>query len=205
MGSALGTTGLSVLATLAFVAAAILSIIADDRLRNIDGFDNNDNLQAAHSNLVVGIILGWVAAGLVFILVLGYLLTSFKLLQNEWLHFIVWALGVAAAIIAIIYLGFAMRKIDNTPNDDGTQGFLLWAMILTGVGLVLLVILGMWRLTHYGTVYPTKAETGANGDMNGNGGTSVLVAGNGAPTAATSQNHPLQQIPAEQPVSTSDF
>jgi hypothetical protein len=159
MGSALGTTGLSVLATLAFVAAAILVIVADDKLRNITGYDGNSTLEAAHSNLVVAIILAWVAAAAAFILVLGYILTTSKILNNEWLHAILVILAVAAGIISIIYMGIAMRKINDFPGDDNSaKGFLLWSMIISGVGVIISVVLAMWRLTHHGTV-PEKKPT----------------------------------------------
>lgn len=151
MGNALGVTGLSVLSTIAFVVAAILSIVADNKLKGLPSYNANSTFQAAHNNLTVAIIFGWVAAGITFILMLGYLLTSLQVLQTEWLHLVLWILAVASSVIAFIYLGLAMRKVDNTPNDNGTQSYILWSMILTGIGLVILVFMGLWRMTHHAT------------------------------------------------------
>lgn len=151
MGSAIGTTGLSVLATAAFIVAAILSIIASDRLRSIAGYNTNDTFKAANNDLTIAMVLAWIAAGISFLMMIGYIFTSFELLQNETLHFILWILALAAAIISFIYLGFASRKVDNTENDNGVQGYLLWAMIILGLGLAILLLTGLWRITHHVT------------------------------------------------------
>lgn len=151
MGNALGVSGLSVLASIAFVVAAILTIVAMDRLKSIAGYNSNDNLKEANNHLTVAMILGWIAAGLAFILMLGYLLTSLSILNNEWLHFILWLLGMAAAVITIIYLGLALRKVPGDQDDQSTREFILWSMILTGVGLVIFTFLGLWRMTHHAT------------------------------------------------------
>ncbi len=151
MGSVLGTAGLSIVATLAFVVAAILIMVADSRLKSISGYNNNDDLKKGHSDLITGYILAWIAAGISFILMLGYLFKSFHKWLPEWLHMILLVLALVLAIIALVYMGLGMRKIDNTPNDNGTQGYVLWGMILTGVGLVILILLAMWRITHWGS------------------------------------------------------
>jgi len=156
MGSLIGTTGLSVLATVAFVIGTILAMVADSRLRGLTGYNTNTTFQSAHNYIVIGVILGWVAAGIAFILLLGYLVNALAFLESEWVHMILWILAMAAAIISIIYLGLAMRKIDNTPNDNNTQGYLLWAMIVMGIGLVILTFLGVWRITHHATKTITK-------------------------------------------------
>lgn len=181
MGSVLGTAGLSVVATVAFVVTAILSMIADSRLRGIDGYDNDDDLQSAHNDLLIGYILAWVAAGISLFLMLGYIFKSFASWLPEWIHMILLVLAITASIISIIFLGLAMRTIDNNPNDDNTHGYLLWGMILCGIGLVFLVILGMWRITHWGTEMPKEEDETMNGNGAGNGyqqpGTTVVVGG----------------------------
>jgi uncharacterized membrane protein len=151
MGSALGTTGLSVLATLAFIAAAILSIVASDRLRSLTGYNSNDTFKAANNNLTLAMILAWVAAGVSLILFLGYVLHSLEVLQTEWLHSVLIVLGIVSGFLALIFLGVAMRKVDNTPNDNGMQNYILWAMIMAGIGVVVLVFMGLWRITHHAT------------------------------------------------------
>jgi uncharacterized membrane protein len=156
MGSPVGTIGLSLLATGAFVAAAILSIIAADRLKSITGYNTNETFKAANTNLAVAITTGIIAAVLAAILLIGYIAHSVNILQTEWLHLILFVLGIASAIVSFIYLGMAMRKVDNTKNDNGTQTYLLWSMILTGGGLVLLVFMGMWRITHHATKTDTS-------------------------------------------------
>lgn len=163
MGSPVGTIGLSLLATGAFVAAVILSIIAADRLKSITGYNTNETFKAANTNLAVAITTGIIAAVLAAILLLGYIAHSVNILQTEWLHLILFVLGIASAIVSFIYLGMAMRKVDNTKNDNGTQTYLLWSMILTGGGLVLLVFMGMWRITHHATKTDTS-KTGVKQD-----------------------------------------
>lgn len=207
MGSVLGTAGLSVVATAAFVVAAILTMIADSRLRGIDSYDTDEDLQDAHSDLLIGYILAWVAAGITFFLMLGYIFKSFASWLPEWIHMILLVLAIIAAIIALIFMGLGMRKIDNTPNDDSTHGYLLWSMILTGVGLVFLVILGMWRITHWGTEISPEEDETMNGDGTGTGaydpygyqqqGTTVVVGGGGMPPAA--RPPPPSQVPRRPP------
>lgn len=164
MGNALGVSGLSVLASIAFVVAAILTIVAMDRLKSIAGYSTNDSLQDANNHLTVAMILGWIAAGLAFILMLGYLLTNLKILNNEWLHFILWLLGMAAAVITIIYLGLALRKVPSDQDDQSTREFILWSMILTGVGLVIFTFLGLWRMTHHATKPEKKKASDTSND-----------------------------------------
>ena len=159
MGSALGTTGLSVVAALSFVVAAILSIIGADRLKKINGYNSNSDLKGANSNLTWGSVAGWIAAVAALILMLGYLLVHVEILQNETVHLIGWMAAFAAAIIAIVFIGLALRKIDETVgSDQEVQGYLIWAMILTGLGLGILVMMGLWRIMHHVTICPRMDE-----------------------------------------------
>lgn len=151
MGNVFGTAGLSAIATIAFVVAAILTMIADSKLRGLSAYNTDDKLQAAHNDMLVGYICAWIATGITLLLMIGYIFKGFAAWLPEWVHMILLILAITASILALIFMGLAMRNVDNTPNDSGTQGYLLWGMILTGLGLVLLVFLGMWRITHWGS------------------------------------------------------
>lgn len=160
MGNTIVTSILALVGSLAFVAAAILSIVAYQRVGNAPGIDTNETLQAARGNLLTGMILGWISAGLALFLSIGYIFTSFNIIKNEWLHFTLWALSVVMGILAIIFIGMAMRKIDNFPNADNAHAFVLWSMILLGVGIVIITILGLIRITKQGKPKTEmKAET----------------------------------------------
>ena len=161
MGHAIGTSGLVGIATVALVVMAILIIVADDRLRNVSTFDTNNDLKAAHNSLVSAQILTWISAGLALLLVFGYFILHWKLLEGEWVHLILW-LGIFGTLIAaIILLSIALGDIDRSNvTDDNDAGGFTWAALGIGIGaFVFLLISGGWRIGYKMTTQKPKTGT----------------------------------------------
>jgi len=158
MGSALGSSGLAILATIAIIGAGILTIMADNKVKGIPGYDGNDNLNLAHKDLGYAQIFIWVSAVFSFILTLGYIFVHTEWLQSEWLHLIIFILAAGTLVIGISYLGIALNRINNVEGDNGGNEFIWAAIITAGIGLLVLLVKGIWRLTHKRVVEPKEKE-----------------------------------------------
>ena len=162
MGSALSAASLVGISTVALVVMAIFIIIAQDRLRNISGFNTDQDLQQAHDKLVIAQILAWIAAALALILVFGYFVIHAGWTKNEWLHLILW-LGIFGTLIASgILLSIALGDISRSTaaNNAGADGW-TWAALGVGIGaFVLLLISGGWRIYHKSVEEPSDEEGG---------------------------------------------
>lgn len=154
-----GTTGLSIITLAAFVVAAILAILADNKIKGIPTYNSDTNLQNAHNNLTVAIILAFVAVGLALILMLRYIAHAFKFLDNSAWYTILWILTMAAALISIIYMGLALRKINSITNDNNAYGYLLWALIIGAIGIVVLAFSELWVVTHHANKTTKTSQT----------------------------------------------
>lgn len=148
MGSSLGSSGLAVVSTLTLAASAILLIVADDRLRKISGYDSNSNLQSAHSDLITAQIFAWIATVFSLILTLGYVLHHNEFLDSEWLHLALWILAILALVGMFVFAGLALNKYNNVSDDMGAQSWTWAAIIVSGVGAAILILMGSWRLYH---------------------------------------------------------
>ncbi len=150
MGFSLATSAWVAIATVVLIVMAILIIVAGDRVRNISGFDSNDNLKSANNRLVTAQILAWIAVGLGLLLTIGYLFLHGGFINTEWIHLILWILLFAAIIVSGIFLAIAISDIDNANVSDnkGSVGY-IWGALGAGAGaLVLLIISGGWRIVH---------------------------------------------------------
>lgn len=150
MGSALGTTGLTIFATLLIVVAAILIILADSKVKEITGYPEVDNINLAHKDLIYGQIFAWIAAALTFVLAIAYGL-SIKFLLSPWPYLIIVLLIIGTLTASIIYVAMALNRINNLQDDKGASGYIYGIIILSGAALLILVISLIWGWTHTST------------------------------------------------------
>ena len=150
MGSALGTTGLTIFVTIVIAVAAILIIVSDSKVREISGYPEVDNINMAHKDLGYAQIFAWIGAGLALVLAIGYGL-SIKFLLSPWPHLILVLLIIATLICSIIYLGLALNKINNLNDDKGASGYIIWAIILESAALLMLIIALILGWSHTST------------------------------------------------------
>ena len=149
MGHSISTAAVVGFATVLLIIMAILILVADDRTKNITGYSGNNDLKAAHDKLIWAQVLAWIAAGLAFLLLLGYLALHF-LETSEWIHLILWILLFAVLIVSLIFLGMALSDIDKAKvsDDKGAAGYGWGAIILGGISFIILLVSGGWRIAH---------------------------------------------------------
>lgn len=148
MGSALGTSGLAFVAAIIIAVVAILLIFIDSDVRSIPGYENNDSLKIAHTDLIYAQIFAWIATAFTLLLALGYLLTNAEWLQNEWVHLIAILVATGTMIASIIYMAFAVKRVHPADNDQGSEGLLWTSMIMTTIAIIIIVVMAIWRLYH---------------------------------------------------------
>ncbi len=153
MGHSIGTSGMVAFSTILLVIAAILIIVAIDRLQKIPGYSTNTNLKNARNKLMIAQILTWIAAGVALILTLGYLAHHGGWLQTEWIHLILWLAVFGLVIAAGIYIGIAISDLDkanisNISNNQSANSYVWGALIVLVISFIVLIVSGGWRAYH---------------------------------------------------------
>jgi hypothetical protein len=158
MGTALSTAGLVTIGTVLLIIMAVLIWLADDRLRNATNFASDQNFQWAIQKIVPAQILAWISAGLGLLLVIGYFILHSGLIDNEWVHLILW-IGIFGTLIASgILVAIALGDIDRSTSDDNGASGYLWGAVGVGIAaFVILLISGGWRIATI-TTQPKKKK-----------------------------------------------
>lgn len=152
-------TGFALIATLlATVIGAILITVAHNNLNKIT--PQNTTADSAKNLSLWALILGYIAAGLLLILAFIYFTheEGNPLFGSEWPHTVIFILiagGIIASGILAILAGNDAKDAAASTDDDT---LLYWGAGLMGLALLLIIVTGIWRAWHVGTVTEVKAK-----------------------------------------------
>ena len=143
-------TGFALVGTFLVVAvAALLLTIAHVRLNDITSNVTDDKLESAKSLAIWSYVLAWIAAGLLLLLSFFYF-THGSIFESEWPHLIFFILIVgliiASGILALLAAS-DIKESDITDNESA-DAYLYWGAGLLGVGILVILITGIWRVYH---------------------------------------------------------
>lgn len=152
MGHHINTDFALIATFLAVGIGALLITIAHIRLSDLKEDVTNEKLESAESLTIWGYILGWISAGLTLLLSFFYF-THGSLFNQEWPHLILFILIIGLAVASGILALIAAGDINSSPakdNDNGAKAFLYWGAGLMGLGLLIILFTGIWRVAYNG-------------------------------------------------------
>jgi H+/Cl- antiporter ClcA len=149
------TGALLVLFAISILLAAIFFSVAYGRVINTEQYRNGQtNLNNARNALLWAMITSYVSAGIAVVLAILYFGHVTWGVNSEIPHLILFILLFAMIIVAIVAGFIAWSNVRNkeVTDNDNSQGLILAGIIALFVGLVALVISGVWRATYRSTL-----------------------------------------------------
>lgn len=140
------TSVLSGVVLIGLVTALVLTYYADNRIKDIDGYSTDHNLNVTHDDITHAQIFLIVSSVFALILLLGYIFYQIEWLHNEWLHLLLILMVTGTAIAGIVYLAIAGNRVNDLEDNNGSVTYLWTSIGVLSVTLLILIAASALRI-----------------------------------------------------------